>query len=132
MQIVRTIFWVLILVLLLVFTAFNWKPVEVKLWENMIVETKVPALVIVAFLLGLIPTWLIHRGTKWRLQRRISQLESAARTTAASRTVADPAQAAPTTPPDEPTPAPTPGAPVRPEPSGEPANPVDPEPPAKS
>ena len=90
MQILRTFFWVLILVILLVFTAFNWKPVEVKLWENMIVETKVPALVIIAFLIGLIPAWLLHRGTKWRLERRISQLESAARTTAASRAVPAP------------------------------------------
>ncbi|MGI8944230.1 MAG: DUF1049 domain-containing protein, partial [Qipengyuania sp.] len=106
MQIIRTIFWVLILVLLIVFTAFNWKPVEVKLWENMIVETKIPALVVISFLLGLIPAWMVHRGTKWRLQRRIGALESAARTTAATRRVpgdhatpaAAPAAASATTP----------------------------------
>lgn len=85
MQFVRTLFWVLILAALLIFTAFNWRPVEVQIWTNLVLETKIPALVIVAFLLGLVPTWLLHRGTRWRLNRRISHLESAARTTAAPR-----------------------------------------------
>lgn len=103
MQIIRTLFWVIILVLLLVFTAFNWTPVEVKLWENMIVETKIPALVIISFLLGLVPAWMIHRGTKWRLNRRIGALENAARTNAANRPAPPPAPAAtaePTNPVD--------------------------------
>ncbi len=85
MQFVRMLFWVLILAALLIFTAFNWQPVEVQIWTNLVLETKIPALVIVAFLLGLVPTWLIHRGTQWRLNRRISHLESAARTTATPR-----------------------------------------------
>lgn len=82
MQIVRTIVWVVILAALLIFTAFNWNSVEVQIWTNMVLETKIPALAIVAFLLGLVPMWLIHRGTKWRLQRRIAGLESAARANA--------------------------------------------------
>ena len=79
MQFVRTLIWVLILAALLIFTAFNWRPVEVQIWTNLVLETKIPALVIVAFLLGLVPTWLLHRGTRWRLNRRISHLETAAR-----------------------------------------------------
>ncbi len=79
MQFVRTLFWVLILAALLIFSAFNWKTVEVQIWTNLVLETKLPALVIVAFLLGLVPTWLLHRGTKWRLNRRISHLEATAR-----------------------------------------------------
>ena len=122
MQVIRTIFWVLILVVLIVFTAFNWTPVEVKLWENMIVETKIPALVIVSFLLGLIPYWLIHRGTKWRLTRRIGALESAARTTAANRPA--PAVDTPSAPPAA-APAATPASPAE-TPPPEAENPVDP------
>jgi putative membrane protein len=89
MQFVRMLFWVLILAALLIFTAFNWKPVEVQIWTNLVLETKIPALVITAFLLGLVPTWLLHRGTRWRLNRRISHLESAARGSAAARPLAD-------------------------------------------
>jgi hypothetical protein len=36
MQIVRTIVWVLLLVALLIFSAFNWNPVDVKIWEDLI------------------------------------------------------------------------------------------------
>ncbi len=102
MQFVRMLFWVLILAALLIFTAFNWRPVEVQIWTNLVLETKIPALVIVAFLLGLVPTWLLHRGTRWRLNRRITHLEAAARTTAAPRTpdpiAADPLSASPPRP----------------------------------
>jgi len=117
MQIIRTLVWVLILVMLLVFTAFNWRPVEVTIWTNTVLETKIPALAIAAFLLGLVPMWLIHRGTKWRLERRIAALESAARVGSRSRAptqpdaVAPAASPAPTRPTQEPadplTPAPT-------------------------
>ena len=66
MQIVRTIGWVLLLFSLLAFSFFNWKPVEVQIWSNLVLETKLPALVVVSFLLGLIPMWLVHRASKWR------------------------------------------------------------------
>ncbi len=85
MQIVRTVVWVLIVVGIMLFSAFNWDPVEVTLWENLVLETKVPVLVIVAFLLGLVPMYIFHRGVKWRQNRRISSLESAARSAALAR-----------------------------------------------
>jgi hypothetical protein len=85
MQVVRTLVWALILFGLLAFSFFNWDPVEVTLWDNFVLETKVPALVIISFLLGLLPMWAIHRGVKWRLSRRIASLESAARSSALAR-----------------------------------------------
>jgi putative membrane protein len=93
MQIVRTIVWVLLLVALLLFSAFNWKPVEVKIWEGLILETKIPALVIVSFLIGLVPMWLLNRAQKFALSRKISSLETAARTAAATPVVTAPAPA---------------------------------------
>jgi uncharacterized membrane protein YciS (DUF1049 family) len=95
MKYVRMIVWVLLLVVLVAFSVANWQPVEVKIWDNLILETKIPALVVVAFLLGLVPMWLVHRGVRWRLERRISGLESAHRHAIG-------AAAAPP-PPDEPT-----------------------------
>ena len=84
MQIVRTIVWVVLLIAFLLFAINNWQTLPIKIWENLILETKVPALVVVSFLIGLIPMYLVHRGVTWRLQRRISALESAARTAAAA------------------------------------------------
>ena len=96
MQIVRTIVWVLLLIVLLIFSINNWNPVEVKIWEGLVLETKIPALVVVSFLLGLLPMWLLHRITAYAARRRISSLETAARTAAV----------APVVPPAEPVIAP--------------------------
>ena len=93
MQIVRTVVWVLLLVALLAFSFFNWTPVEVRIWSNLILETKVPALVIVSFLLGLIPMWLINRSAQWRNRRRITALETATRNHAANSAAASTAAA---------------------------------------
>ena len=82
MQVVRTIVWVLILFGILTFSFFNWEPVEVNLWENLVLETKVPVLVITAFLLGIVPMWLYHRSTKWSLGRRIRSLEASIKSSA--------------------------------------------------
>ncbi len=85
MQVVRTIIWVLILFGILAFSFFNWETVEVALWDNMVLETKIPALVIIAFVLGLVPMWLYHRSVKWSLNRRIRSLESSIKSTALSQ-----------------------------------------------
>ena len=76
MQIVRTIVWVILLIALLLFSINNWQDVEIKIWEGLVLQTKLPALVVVSFLLGLIPMWLLHKGSRWRLTRRIGVLES--------------------------------------------------------
>lgn len=76
MQILRTIFWVLVVVALALFTMANWHPVEVRIWEGLLLETRLPAIVIGAFLVGLVPMWLVYRATRWRLARKIASLEA--------------------------------------------------------
>ncbi|MBD2841538.1 LapA family protein [Erythrobacter rubeus] len=85
MQIVRTIVWVLILFAILTFSFFNWESVEVTLWDNLVLETRIPALVIIAFVLGLAPMWLYHRSVKWSLDRRIRSLENSVKSNALSK-----------------------------------------------
>lgn len=77
MNIIRTIIWVVVAIALLIFTLNNWSPVEVKIWEDIVLETKKPVLVIISFLAGFLPVWLLHRGTRWQLRRRITSLETA-------------------------------------------------------
>jgi len=76
MAIVRTIIWVLVTVVLVLFTINNWQPVDVRIWSTLVLETKLPALVVLAFLLGLVPMWLVHRASLWRHRRRIASLET--------------------------------------------------------
>ncbi len=82
MQILRTVVWVVLVIALLLFSLNNWHPVDIKIWEGLILETKLPALVFVSFLLGLVPMWLLSKAGRWRLKRRISTLENTVRATA--------------------------------------------------
>ncbi|QTD56002.1 hypothetical protein [Parasphingorhabdus cellanae] len=108
MQFIKTLFWVILAVILVVFAVNNWSPTSVLIWEDVRVDTKLPVLVIGAFLLGFVPLWLIHRTSKWRLNRRIKTLEAAAR------------------------PAPTPATPTTRPATSAPAAPASPKPPASA
>lgn len=76
MQILRTIFWVLVVVALALFTAANWQSVEVRIWQGLLWEPPLAVIVIGAFLVGLVPMWLVYRATRWRMGRKIATLEA--------------------------------------------------------
>lgn len=79
MNVFRTILWVLILVGLILFSLANWNPgISVRIWSNLVVDTRLPAVVVISFLAGLVPMWLYHRGMVWSLTRRLRALETAA------------------------------------------------------
>jgi uncharacterized integral membrane protein len=80
MQVVRTLVWVLVTAVLVAFVAMNWTKAPVNLWPldqgYLYVNWPVGLIALVFFALGLVPAWLLHRITRWRLKRRIGQLES--------------------------------------------------------
>lgn len=84
MQVIRSIVWTLLLIGLLAFSINNWDDVEVRIWEGLILQTKLPALVLVSFLLGLLPMWLLHKGASWRWNRRIGALENSVKAAGSS------------------------------------------------
>ena len=75
MQFLKTIFWVLIAVLVVLFGSWNWHPVTVNLWADLQADIKLPVLLLVAFLLGWLPTWLIYRARQWGWRRRLDVYE---------------------------------------------------------
>ncbi|MEE2740237.1 lipopolysaccharide assembly protein LapA domain-containing protein [Sphingobium abikonense] len=77
MQFLRTAFWVVIAVALAFFCMANYVPVTVRLWGDLVMETKLPVLLIGAFLLGALPFWVMARATRWRLKRRLDNTERA-------------------------------------------------------
>lgn len=85
MNILRTIIWVLVAVGFLIFAIYNWRPVELTLWQNLVLETKVPVLALLAFALGFVPLWAYHLSVKWGLNRRIKALENSLKQTALAR-----------------------------------------------
>jgi len=84
-QYVRIVVWVVLLFGILVFSWANWdQRVSITIWEQLIIETNAPALMIASFLLGFVPLWLLHRTSRWRLNRRVKSLERAIRDSAGS------------------------------------------------
>ncbi|WP_086734758.1 hypothetical protein [Erythrobacter colymbi] len=82
MRILRTIIWVLAAIGFLIFAAYNWEPVELRLWQNLVLETKVPVLALLAFTAGFLPMWAVHRSVVWGQNRRIRALENSLKNTA--------------------------------------------------
>ncbi|MEO5973506.1 MAG: lipopolysaccharide assembly protein LapA domain-containing protein [Sphingomicrobium sp.] len=75
MQFLRTLFWVVIAVFLAILATRNWQDVTLDLWGDMQADIKLPILLLVVFLLGLLPPFLIMRARVWRLRRRLDSLE---------------------------------------------------------
>lgn len=71
MQFLKTLFWVVLAVVLVLFARANWTIVTVNLWGGLQADVKLPVLVIFAFLLGFVPTLLIYRARLWQLKRRL-------------------------------------------------------------
>ena len=88
MQFLKTVFWVFVAVIAAIFARNNWTPVSLNLWNGLILETKLPVLIGTAFLVGLLPTFLIHRATRWQMRRKLDsakrELETARMATPAA------------------------------------------------
>ena len=79
MRFLKTLIWVTVIVGLIVFAINNWVPISVSLWGGLRLDTKLPALVIAAFLVGFFPLYFVHRAHVWRMKRRIMSLEGSQR-----------------------------------------------------
>lgn len=95
MGILRTIIWVVLTAVLMIFSITNWNVVSLKLWPGQFVETKLPMVVLISFLIGFLPTWFALRATRWSLKRRLDSSErQLADMRALANRPADPAPAA--------------------------------------
>lgn len=75
MGIVRTIIWVLLTAALVIFAMANWDVVSVTIWPGWEAETKLPVIIILSFLIGMLPMWIALRATRWTLNRRLDSSE---------------------------------------------------------
>ena len=71
MQFLKTLFWVVLAVVMVLFARDNWHVVEVNLWAGLVADIKLPILVLFAYLVGLVPTMIVYRARIWSLQRRL-------------------------------------------------------------
>ena len=84
MQFLRTLFWVVVAVIAVIFASKNWTTIPLNLWGGIAADVKLPVLLLIAFLIGLLPPSILYHANRWRLRRR---LDSAERTIAELRPV---------------------------------------------
>ncbi len=71
MQFLKTLFWVLLAVLIALFASRNWSDVTLNLWGDLQADIKAPVLLGLMFLLGWLPTFLLYRARVWARRRRL-------------------------------------------------------------
>jgi uncharacterized integral membrane protein len=71
MQFLKTLFWVVLAVVMVLFARDNWHVVSVNLWAGLVADIKLPVLVLIAYLIGLLPTLIVYRARIWSLKRRL-------------------------------------------------------------
>jgi len=89
MQFLKTLLWVLIAVVVVLFASRNWTDVTLSLWSDIQADIKLPVLLLIVFLLGWLPTWLIHRARLWTAKRRLETYERQRTETTAPPTPAE-------------------------------------------
>jgi uncharacterized integral membrane protein len=77
MQFLKTLFWVVLAVVAVIFAIRNEAVAPVYLWGGVTLDFKVYVLVFGGILLGFLPTFGWHRASRWRMQRRIESHERA-------------------------------------------------------
>lgn len=75
MQFLKTVFWVLVAIVLALFAKANWRPVTLKLWNDIVADVQLPLLLLIVFLLGFLPIWLVMRARIWSMRRRLDVFE---------------------------------------------------------
>jgi lipopolysaccharide assembly protein A len=75
MHFLKTLFWVLIAVVVALFASHNWFDVTVNLWGDIQADIKLPVLLLIAFLIGFAPTLGLMRTRLWSHRRRIEAME---------------------------------------------------------
>jgi uncharacterized integral membrane protein len=75
MQFLKTLFWIALTVVLVLFAKANWTNVTLRLWGGLEADVKLPVLVLAAFLLGFLPTLIVYRARLWGLKRRLEPVE---------------------------------------------------------
>lgn len=93
MQLIRTLMLLIVTIVLVAFVAINWQTVPLNLWplqdgNYLHLEWPVGFIVLVSMVLGFVPMWLIHKGARWRLNRRISFLENSVKSATQSNPAA--------------------------------------------
>ena len=88
MHFLTILFWVLLTAIVVLFGARNWSDVTLNLWGDIQADIKIPLLLLIALLIGFLPTWLVMRAKLWSMRRRLDALDRQAAVAPAERPAA--------------------------------------------
>jgi putative membrane protein len=71
MNFLKTLFWIVLSAVVVLFSINNWLPVTVNLWSGLQADVKMPLLLLFVFLIGFVPTIVYYRTRAWRLSKRL-------------------------------------------------------------
>jgi H+/Cl- antiporter ClcA len=71
MSFLKTLFWIVLSAVVVLFSINNWLPVTVNLWGGLQADVKLPLLLFVFFLVGFVPTIIYYRTKTWRMSKRL-------------------------------------------------------------
>jgi uncharacterized integral membrane protein len=74
MQFLKTVFWVLVAVVVALFCFRNWFDVTVNLWGDIQADIKLPVLLLIVFAIGFLPTWSVMHTRLWSHRRRLEAM----------------------------------------------------------
>ena len=89
MRFLSTLFWALVAAIVALFSWVNWNPVELRLWDTLELDIQLPLLLLIVFMLGFLPTWLVMRARVWSFRRRLEALDRQRGPTASEPATAD-------------------------------------------
>jgi len=68
----KILFWLAVAIAVMLFSIKNWRDVTIELWGNLQLDVKIPVLMAILFLAGLLPAMIVYRTRLWRLQNRVT------------------------------------------------------------
>lgn len=73
MQFLKALFWLILgfVIALFLYVNSGGRPVEITIWGGLVAEVRLPALLVIMFLLGFLPPTIIYRARLWSLRRRL-------------------------------------------------------------
>jgi uncharacterized integral membrane protein len=101
MQFLKTLFWVALAVVLVLFAKGNWNAVTLRLWGGLEADVKLPILLMAAFLLGFLPMFILHRARLWSVRRRLDAHERQLSMVHPPATAPEPVHEAPASPTED-------------------------------
>ncbi len=73
MNFLKAIFWILVMVVFAFLAASNWHNVPIVLIPNQAeISINLPLLIVITFLIGFLPYFIMHRATRWSLRKKLS------------------------------------------------------------